>query len=316
MRVLITGGAGFIGSHLCDALVAKNFQVKILDNLSTGNENNILQLKGKAEFFEGDIRDIELVEELVSESDKVFHLAAAVGVKTIIEKPIESMSTNFAGSEIILNACTKLRKKVVIASTSEIYGKNNNQPLSEGDDRVMGAPQKLRWSYADAKALEEAMAYALFLSKGLDVVTLRFFNIVGPRQLSSYGMVLPNFVKAALSNKPIEIFGTGNQKRVFCHVEDAVEAILKLANNKSAGGEVFNIGGNEEVSINALANLVKEILGSKSEIRFIPYERAYGKGFEDMQRRVPNLSKIRKYIDWTPRLDLRQIIEDIAKSMS
>lgn len=316
MRVLITGGAGFIGSHLCDALVAKNFQVKILDNLSTGNENNILQLKGKAEFFEGDIRDIELVEELVSESDKVFHLAAAVGVKTIIEKPIESMSTNFAGSEIILNACTKLRKKVVIASTSEIYGKNNNQPLSEGDDRVMGAPQILRWSYADAKALEEAMAYALFLSKGLDVVTLRFFNIVGPRQLSSYGMVLPNFVKAALSNKPIEIFGTGNQKRVFCHVEDAVEAILKLANNKSVGGEVFNIGGNEEVSINALANLVKEILGSKSEIRFIPYERAYGKGFEDMQRRVPNLSKIRKYIDWTPRLDLRQIIEDIAKSMS
>ena len=316
MKVLITGGAGFIGSHLCDLFVAKGFKVSILDNLSTGSNNNISHLVGKIEVNHGNIKDQKLVESLVFKTDLVFHLAAAVGVKTILKNPIESMSTNFAGSEIVLNACAKFDKKIVIASTSEIYGKNMKQPLSETDDRIMGAPQKLRWSYADSKALEEAMAYALYLTKNLKVITVRFFNVVGPRQSGSYGMVLPRFVESALNNKDVEVFGDGEQKRVFCHVIDAIDAIVRLAENEESIGQVFNIGGIEETSIKELAQEVINLTSSKSKIVFSTYTDSYGEGFEDMQRRVPDLSKIKKFVSWQPTFSLKQIISDVAQSLN
>lgn len=316
MRVFITGGAGFIGSHLCDAFIANGDKVEILDNLSTGSLKNISHIQSNINVINGDIRDKQLVESLVLKSDLVLHMAAAVGVHTILEKPIESISTNFAGSEIVLNACVKYRKKIVIASTSEIYGKNAHQPLSETDDRVMGSPQKLRWSYADSKALEEAMAHALFLANGLEVITLRFFNVVGPRQLGSYGMVLPRFVESALRHKPINVFGDGNQTRVFCHVLDAVNAILRLVSSERAIGEVFNIGGREEISIKDLALKVIDITKSESKVVFSPYNDSYEPGFEDMLRRVPDLSKIKSFIDWDPSFKLGQIIQDVANSVS
>ena len=315
MRVFITGGAGFIGSHLCDAFVTRGDEVTILDNISTGSKKNVAHLNGIVKIIEGDIKDKQLVESLVSNSDLVLHMAAAVGVKTILDNPIESMSTNFVGSETVLNACARFDKKIVIASTSEIYGKNPKQPLSESDDRIMGAPQKLRWSYADAKALEEAMAHALFLSKGLKLITVRFFNVVGPRQSGSYGMVLPRFIESALSEKLLEIYGDGNQKRVFCHVSDVVNAIIKLTDNTSALGEVFNIGGVEEISIKNLADLVIEVLDSKSKLVFTPYNEIYGEEFEDMQRRVPDLTRIKKLINWEPKTNLKEIIKDIAGSI-
>jgi len=316
VRVFITGGAGFIGSHLCDAFIANGDKVEILDNLSTGSLKNISHIQNNINVINGDIRDKQLVESLVLKSDLVLHMAAAVGVHTILEKPIESISTNFAGSEIVLNACVKYRKKIVIASTSEIYGKNAHQPLSETDDRVMGSPQKLRWSYADSKALEEAMAHALFLANGLEVITLRFFNVVGPRQLGSYGMVLPRFVESALRHKPINVFGDGNQTRVFCHVLDAVNAILRLVSSEKAIGEVFNIGGREEISIKNLALKVIDITKSESKVVFSPYSDSYEPGFEDMLRRVPDLSKIKSFIDWDPSYKLDQIIQDVANSIS
>jgi len=316
VRVFITGGAGFIGSHLCDAFIANGDKVEILDNLSTGSLKNISHIQSNINVINGDIRDKQLVESLVLKSDLVLHMAAAVGVHTILEKPIESISTNFAGSEIVLNACVKYRKKIVIASTSEIYGKNAHQPLSETDDRVMGSPQKLRWSYADSKALEEAMAHALFLANGLEVITLRFFNVVGPRQLGSYGMVLPRFVESALRHKPINVFGDGNQTRVFCHVLDAVNAILRLVSSERAIGEVFNIGGREEISIKDLALKVIDITKSESKVVFSPYNDSYEPGFEDMLRRVPDLSKIKSFIDWDPSFKLGQIIQDVANSVS
>ena len=316
MRVFITGGAGFIGSHLCDAFIANGDKVEILDNLSTGSLKNISHIQSNINVINGDIRDKQLVESLVLKSDLVLHMAAAVGVHTILEKPIESISTNFAGSEIVLNACVKYRKKIVIASTSEIYGKNAHQPLSETDDRVMGSPQKLRWSYADSKALEEAMAHALFLANGLEVITLRFFNVVGPRQLGSYGMVLPRFVESALRHKPINVFGDGNQTRVFCHVLDAVNAILRLVSSEKAIGEVFNIGGREEISIKNLALKVIDITKSESKVVFSPYSDSYEPGFEDMLRRVPDLAKIKSFIDWDPSFKLDEIIQDVANSIS
>ena len=315
MRVFITGGAGFIGSHLCDAFVTRGDEVTILDNISTGSKKNVAHLNGLIKIIEGDIKDKQLVESLVSNSDLVLHMAAAVGVKTILDNPIESMSTNFVGSETVLNACARFDKKIVIASTSEIYGKNPKQPLSESDDRIMGAPQKLRWSYADAKALEEAMAHALFLSKDLKLITVRFFNVVGPRQSGSYGMVLPQFIESALSEKTLEIHGDGNQKRVFCHVLDVVDAIIKLTDNTSAIGKVFNIGGVEEISIKNLADLVIEVLDSKSKLVFTPYNEIYGEEFEDMQRRVPDLTQIKKLINWEPKTNLKEIIKDIAGSI-
>ena len=314
MRVFITGGAGFIGSHLCDVLVARGDEVSILDNLSTGSKGNIAHLEGKIKVFQGDIRDRGLVESLVADSELVLHMAAALGVDNILENPIESISTNFYGSEVVLNAAQKYDKRILIASTSEIYGKNLKQPLSETDDRVIGSPQKLRWTYSDAKALEEATAHFLFLTKQLKVTTIRFFNTVGPRQTGRYGMVIPRFVRAAIENTPLKIFGDGSQSRVFCHVGDSVKATLALVANDKTIGEVFNIGGEGEISILDLAELIIKQTKSKSEITFTPYKEAYSAGFEEMVRRVPDISKLTKFTGWKPKLDLNDIIEDVAKS--
>ena len=316
MKVFITGGAGFIGSHLCDALVAEGKEVTILDNLSTGSKKNIAHLEGRIKIFQGDIRDQKLVESLVEGSDLVLHMAAALGVDNILESPIESISTNFHGSEVVLNAAVKYDKRIVIASTSEIYGKNPKQPLSETDDRVIGTPQKLRWTYSDAKALEEATAHALFLTKNLKVTTIRLFNTVGPRQIGKYGMVLPRFIKAAIINEPINIFGDGSQSRVFCHVNDATRAILSLTNSRESIGEVFNIGGMGEITILDLAHLVIKTVNSKSEIVFTDYSKAYKFGYEDMHRRVPDISKINKITGWKPNINLETTIKDIYESFN
>jgi UDP-glucose 4-epimerase len=316
VRVLITGGAGFIGSHLCDALVARGDEVNILDNLSTGSKGNIAHLEGKIRVHQGDIRDKALVESLVDDSELVLHMAAALGVDNILENPIESISTNFYGSEVVLNAALKYDKRILIASTSEIYGKNKKQPLSEIDDRVIGTPQKIRWSYSDAKALEEATAHFLFLTKQLKVTTIRFFNTVGPRQTGKYGMVIPRFINAAVNNQPLKIFGDGTQTRVFCHVTDSVRAILAIANDDKTIGEVFNLGGRGEISILDLAKLIIQKTNSKSDITFTVYEDAYAVGFEDMARRVPNISKIFNFVGWEPKLGLETIIEDVSKGHS
>ena len=316
MRVLITGGAGFIGSHLCDVLVARGDEVSILDNLSTGSRGNIAHLEGKIKVSQGDIRDQALVESLVADSELVLHMAAALGVDNILENPIESISTNFHGSEVVLNAAQKYDKRILIASTSEIYGKNTKQPLSEIDDRVIGTPQKLRWTYSDAKALEEATAYSLFLTKQLKVSTVRFFNTVGPRQTGRYGMVIPRFVNSALRDEPIVIYGDGKQSRVFCHVKDSVKAVLMIVNSSESVGEVYNVGGVGEISILDLAQKIKSVLNSESKITYLPYGDAYPPGFEDMSRRVPDISKITRQFNWKPENDLDKIISDVAVSMT
>jgi UDP-glucose 4-epimerase len=315
MRVFITGGAGFIGSHLADALIARGDEVTILDNLSTGSATNIAHLSGKVELHQGDIRDAALIEKLMAPADLVLHMAAALGVNTILEKTIESVSVNFTGSEVVLNAATKLKKRIIIASTSEIYGKNPEQPLHEESDRVVGAPQKIRWTYSDAKALEEAIAHSLHATEGLKVTTVRLFNTVGPRQTGRYGMVLPRFVQAALNNEPISIYGDGSQSRVFCHVQDAVKAILTLAATDSTIGDVFNVGGIGETTMKALAEKIIKQTNSSSTITYTPYEDAYPAGFEDMQRRVPDITKIKKTINWSPANTLDSIIDDVASHM-
>ena len=312
MRVLITGGAGFIGSHLADHYVAKGDQVTILDNFSTGSKENIAHLSGKITTQDGDIRNIDLVEKLTKDADLVLHMAAALGVNTILESPLESMSTNITGSEVVLNASAKFNKRIIIASTSEIYGKNPKQPLSEGDDRVVGAPQKIRWTYSDAKAIEEAMATALHAQSKLPITTVRLFNTVGPRQTGRYGMVVPRFVQAALKNQALTIFGDGTQSRVFCHVDDAVQAIATIAATDATIGEVFNVGGSGEITIKALAEKVISTTKSQSVITYTPYSDAYPAGFEDIQRRVPDISKIKQAIGWAPTKDLEAIIKDIA----
>ncbi len=313
MRVFITGGAGFIGSHLADHYVNAGQTVTLLDNFSTGSKSNIAHLEGKVTTVDGDIRNIELIESLTEDSDLVLHMAAALGVNTILESPLESMSTNITGSEVVLNAAANYNKRIIIASTSEIYGKNPKQPLSETDDRVVGAPQKIRWTYSDAKAIEEAMAFALHQEKNLPVTTVRLFNTVGPRQTGRYGMVVPRFVQSALKNEPITIYGDGTQSRVFCHVADAVEAIAKIAATDSTIGDVYNVGGTGEVTIKQLAEQVLTVTGSKSEITYTTYLNAYPAGFEDIQRRVPDISKIKSAIKWAPTKDLKQIISDIAE---
>ena len=316
MRVFITGGAGFIGSHLTDALIARGDEVTILDNLTTGSATNLAHLEGRIELVQGDIRDADLSEKLMAPADLVLHMAAALGVNTILEKTIESVSVNFTGSEVVLNAATKLKKRIIIASTSEIYGKNPQQPLHEESDRVVGAPQKIRWTYSDAKALEEAIAHSLYTTQGLKVTTVRLFNTVGPRQTGRYGMVLPRFVQAALSNQPITIYGDGSQSRVFCHVHDAVKAILALAATDSTIGDVFNVGGVGETTMKELAERIIARTNSSSTITYTPYEDAYPAGFEDMQRRIPDISKIKKIIDWEPANTLDSIIDDVAQSFS
>ena len=312
MRVLITGGAGFIGSHLADALIARGDQVVALDNFSTGSTANIKHITKSLEIIDGDIRNTELINETTKDVDLVLHMAAALGVNTILESPLESISTNITGSEVVLNAAANYKKRILIASTSEIYGKNPKQPLSESDDRVVGSPQKIRWSYSDAKAIEEAMAFSLNQDKGLKVTTARLFNTVGSRQSAQYGMVVPRFVKAAISNEPINIYGDGTQSRVFCHVQDAIEALLALVGTDKTINEVYNVGGTGEITIKQLAETIIKQTNSKSTIEYIPYEKAYAPGFEDMQRRVPDISKIKQELNWAPKRDLSQIITDVA----
>lgn len=314
MQIFITGGAGFIGSHLIDYYLAEGHEISILDNLSTGSLENIKHCKGQIDLHQGDIRDANLVSKLVKKSDLILHMAAALGVNTILESTVDSVSTNFTGSEVVLNAALKHEKRILIASTSEVYGKNPKQPLSETDDRVVGAPQKIRWTYSDAKALEEAIAHSLFLEKNLPVTTVRFFNTVGPRQSGRYGMVVPRFVKAALDGKNLQVYGDGTQSRVFCHVSDAVKATTDLMKTEKSIGEVFNIGGVGEINIKNLAKTIISKTSSRSEIEFIPYEKAYSRGYEDMARRIPNIEKISNFLNWKPEKTLDHIISDVANS--
>jgi UDP-glucose 4-epimerase len=309
-KFLITGGAGFIGSHLTQALLDRNDEVVVLDNFSTGPQKNLTGTK--AQVISGSIFDEKLVEDLVSKSDHVLHLAAALGVFNIVNKPLESLKTNLQGAEIVLNAAAKFKKPILVTSTSEIYGKNDKVPLSEEDDRLLGSPLKSRWSYSEAKAIDESMAYFYFQEQGLPVRLVRLFNTVGPRQVGHYGMVVPRFVNAAVKNENISVYGDGNQVRCFCHVTDAVVALLKVIDSKEAIGQVFNIGNNQQITIMELAKKVIEVTGSKSKIELVPYEKAYGPGFEDMQRRVPDISKIKKMLGWEPKIGLEQIIKDIA----
>ena len=314
MKVLITGGAGFIGSHLADYFVLKGDDVNILDNLTTGSKENLVGAAGKAKLIIGDIRNHELVEELVSEADLVLHMAAALGVDNIMSDTIESISTNIYGSEVVLQSASKNKKRIVIASTSEIYGKNPKQPLSENDDRVIGTPQNFRWSYSDAKAIEESIARVLFLEKGLPVTTVRFFNTIGPRQTGKYGMVVPKFITAALAGEDIQVYGDGNQTRVFCHVADAINGLVSLLETPKSIGEVFNIGGIGEISINELAERVVKITKSNSKIVRIPYTSAYPDGYEDMQRRVPDIEKIESFTGWSPKFNLDGAILNILEN--
>ena len=312
MRYLITGGAGFIGSHLTEKLISRNDAVVILDNMSTGSSRNIVTFQGKVDLVSGSILDRKVVDKLVEKSDFVIHLAAALGVLNIVNKPLDSLKTNLQGTEIVLESANNYSKPILIASTSEIYGKNDKVPLNEEDDRVIGHPLKSRWSYSEAKAVDESLAYFYYLEKQLPVRIVRFFNTVGPRQVGDYGMVVPRFVSAALRNEPINVYGSGDQIRCFCHVGDAIRALLLVIDSDKAIGEVFNIGNNQQISIMDLANKVIEITGSKSEIRKIPYSEAYPEGFEDMQRRVPDISKIKNILGWSPEIGIDQIIRDIA----
>lgn len=312
MKYLVTGGAGFIGSHLAESLISRGDQVVVLDNLTTGSISNLSKINEKISFVQENILEKALVEKLVAESDSVVHLAAALGVFNIVNKPLESLKTNLQGSEIVLEACDKYRKPVLIASTSEIYGKNDKVPLSEEDDRIIGHPLKSRWSYSEAKAVDESLAYFYYLENKLPVRIVRFFNTVGPRQVGHYGMVVPRFVSAALKNEALSVYGSGDQIRCFCHVTDAVKALLLVMDSDKAVGQVFNIGNNSQISIMELAKKVIQITGSKSTIEKIAYEKAYPEGFEDMQRRVPDISKIKQVLGWEPEINLDQIVKDIA----
>jgi UDP-glucose 4-epimerase len=314
MKYLVTGGAGFIGSHVCDALIARGDSVVALDNLSTGNSHNIEQLVGNPlfEFVSGSILDTALIDRLVAGVDHVLHFAAAVGVFTIVDKPLESLTTNLRGTENILEAAHKYGAEVLIASSSEVYGKNGGGPLNEESDRIVGSPLKSRWSYSEAKAIDESMAYFYYQEKRLAVRLVRFFNTVGPRQVGHYGMVVPRFVAAALANEPLTVYGSGSQSRCFCHVSDAVAGVLAVIDSNATLGEVFNIGNDDEITIEDLAREVIEQLGSTSVIEKVLYEKAYAPGFEDMQRRIPDITKVKRTVGWGPKRDLTEIIADIA----
>jgi UDP-glucose 4-epimerase len=312
MKYLITGGAGFIGSHLAEELVARGDEVVVLDDFSTGLPINILDIKDKITLVEGNILDNDILQNLIPKCDHVIHLAAVLGVLNIVNKPLQSLKTNLLGTEKILETASHFNKPVFLASTSEIYGKNNKVPLKEEDDRIIGHPLISRWSYSEAKAVDESLAYFYNQELDLPVRIVRFFNTVGPRQVGKYGMVLPRFVNAAQKNETLSVYGSGEQIRCFCHVADAVRAILLVIDSKEAIGQVFNVGNIEQISIDNLAKKVIEITGSKSSIEKIAYETAYPEGFEDMQRRVPDISKIKQILGWEPKINLDQIIKDIA----
>ena len=314
MRILITGGAGFIGSHLTDRLVADGHKITILDNLATGRKENLsAHLGGESvNFVEGSILDLPLLDGLIKEADYVFHLAAAVGVFNIVNHPLDSLMTNIRGTENVLESAHKYSKPVFVTSSSEVYGKNVSDSLKESDDRILGAPITLRWSYSEAKAIDESLAYAYWVEKKLETRIVRFFNTVGPRQLGAYGMVVPRFVQFALKNEPITSYGNGEQTRCFGHVLDAVDAVVRIAFAENTIGKVINIGNDFEISINDLAKKVIADTNSKSEIVYVPYEEAYGDGFEDMERRVPNIELIKSLVGWEPKRDLSSMISDIA----
>jgi UDP-glucose 4-epimerase len=314
VKALITGGAGFIGSHLAEHLLAGGHEAVVLDNLSTGSIDNIQHLKGLAGFGYAidSVTNEPLLAELIDGSDVVFHLAAAVGVKLIVEQPVHTIETNVHGTEVVLKHANKKKKLVFIASTSEVYGKSADVPFREGADLVLGATVRHRWAYACSKAIDEFLALAYWKERRLPVVVVRLFNTVGPRQTGQYGMVLPTFVRQALADQPITVFGDGTQSRSFTYVVDVVDALVKLAGEPRAIGEVFNIGSTEEVSIHALAERVKALTGSRSPIQLIPYDEAYEAGFEDMPRRVPDISKIGALIGYEPRMALDEIIQTVV----
>ncbi|HKY04315.1 MAG TPA: GDP-mannose 4,6-dehydratase, partial [Blastocatellia bacterium] len=313
MRVFITGGAGFIGSHLAERHLERGDYVYIIDDLSTGAMENIEQIKGHPRFAYHlePISNTQLTAELVDLSDVIYHLAAAVGVRLIVESPVKTIETNIHGTEIVLRLAAKKRKRVLITSTSEVYGKRDRAPFHEEDDLVLGPTSKGRWSYACSKAIDEFLAIAYWKEKRVPTVIARLFNTVGPRQTGRYGMVIPNFTRQAIANEPITVFGDGRQTRCFTHVSDTVGAIMRLAEHPLAVGEVYNVGSDEEVTIIELAEKIKELSGSTSEMVFVPYGEAYEEGFEDMMRRVPDLTKIRGLIGYEPRYDLDQILTSV-----
>jgi len=314
LRYLITGGAGFIGSHLTERLLARGDRVVLLDNLSTGSMDNIRHLKSSSqmEYHLDTIENLQLLAELVDDADIVVHLAAAVGVKLIVESPVRTIETNVNGTQRILEAACKKRKLVLTASTSEVYGKNTNVPFHEDADLVLGPTTKGRWSYAASKALDEFLALSYWKEKKLPVIVVRLFNTVGPRQTGRYGMVLPNFVKQALDNEPIRVFGNGKQSRCFCDVRDTVEGLIRLMDTDRSIGEVVNVGNIEEISIEGLAKLVKERTSSTSPIEFVPYDQAYEPGFEDMMRRVPCVDKLQALTGFRPQTSLNEIIDRVT----
>lgn len=316
LRYLITGGAGFIGSHLAEALLDEGHRVHILDDLSTGAMDNIRHLRGNPDFsYTIDSASTPgLVAELVDGADIVYHLAAAVGVELIIDSPVRTIETNVHCTEVVLSAANKKKKPVFIASTSEVYGKSTALPFHEEGDLLLGPTHTGRWAYACSKAIDEYLGLAYWKERGLPVVVGRLFNTVGPRQTGRYGMVVPSFVKQALAGQPIEVFGDGSQQRCFCHVDDVIKALAEVMAREDAHGQVFNIGATEEVSIMALAERVKEIAGSESDIVTVPYEEAYEEGFEDMPRRIPDTRKINALLGWEPTKDLDQILRDVVES--
>jgi UDP-glucose 4-epimerase len=317
MRILVTGGFGFIGSHLCERLIQDGHEVTVLDDVSTGREVNLGSLRNSKNLtiVEGSVLDTNLLQKIIKNVDYIFHLAAAVGVFNIMNKPLNSLLVNIRGTENILEIASTKNVPVFLTSSSEVYGKNVSDSLYESDDRILGSPLTLRWSYSEAKAIDESLAYAYHIERGLETRIVRFFNTVGPRQLGSYGMVVPRFVRAAINNEQITIYGDGKQTRCFAHVYDVIDAVTAVAFANNTIGKVINIGNNFEISINDLARKIVEETRSRSEIVYVPYSEAYGNGFEDMERRVPNIDLINQLVGWRPKRDLSTIISDIAKEM-